>query len=94
MLGNDALVNLRYRSDVVTEFPFIRAPIPTEGSRCGSCKKKDSGSRQQYENVVNGLKNAILGLPAERQARFKALLGVDSLIMYVRAANSVEKRFI
>ena len=94
MLGNDALVNLRYRSDVVTEFPFLRVPIPAEGSRCGSCKKRDPGSRQQYENAVGGLKNAILGLPGERLARFKTLLGVDSLILYIRVANGVEKRVI
>ena len=94
MLGNDALVNMRYRADIVSEFPFFRVSIPPEPSRCGSCKKKDAPSRQNYEIVVNGLKNAILALPAERLARFKALLGVDRLVLYARGARGVEKHDI
>jgi len=94
ILGNDALMNLRFRSDLVTEFPFLRAPLPKAPPRCGSCRQRGAMDRQQYDRAVNDLKMAVLGLPVERLARLKALLGVDTLILYFRASRGIEKRVL
>jgi len=72
-LGNEA---------IVAEFPFMRgAAAKASAKRKSSCKPCGAKQRANTADYA-GIKAAIAGMPAEKKAKLKQLVGAEQIRMY------------
>lgn len=93
VLSDAVLASIGRRADVLSEFPFIRISTPNRGGGCSKCNRSAANrhaNASEYERVKSG----IVALPAERLARLKALLKVDSLLFFQNTPRGAAKRVL
>jgi hypothetical protein len=79
---DDAAIKRFLANDtIVAEFPFMRGMAAKQASKKKPCK---CGGNKNRANVAEyaGIKSAIAGMPAEKKARLKQLVGAEQIRMY------------
>ena len=89
ILTDDIVRNLRYNIGIAKAFSFVRTAMPS-AANCPPCQRRHGRSDQNIV-VLNTIKAAIAGLPNDKKAEFKRLLGVTAVELYIRESNGVRK---
>lgn len=85
-ISDSVLSALSRRADVIREFPFVKLNLPaSKGCKC----RQAPGARDALTREFERVKQTINNLPADRLARFKAILGANQLTMYIRGPKGV-----
>jgi hypothetical protein len=93
VLGDDAIMALARRADVIKAFPFIRT-LAAKAVKVRTCCNAGGKLQQSRKNAANLIKYAILSFnPAQREL-FKRLLKANSVTIYLPSATGVKTHTI
>ncbi len=92
LIISDAILEMfSRRADVVREFPFVSIKKPAKsGCRC----KQAPGEGHLIAKEMERIKQTIANQPLDRLARFKAILGVREIALWVRGPKGSQKRIL
>lgn len=85
LLTDDVLMALAMRSDLLSQFPFLRLQIGSVPSTC-RCNRP-AALRQAQIHATHAVKNSLLALPANRLDALKKALGADRLEFFTRSGK-------
>lgn len=94
-LSDGVLSALGRQPTLAAEFPFVRINAGSGTAPRGGCKCNRGAINQTLaRSELNRVRLSILALTGPQITRFKAILGVGQLVVYIQGPKGVEKRVL
>lgn len=99
-LDDSALIGLLARADVLKAFPGFASlkPMTVARGACGRCSRKAAQQKQQQKTDMSSLaqriKLSIMGLPTDKKAELKRVLGATRVTVYFAAPGKSPQPYV
>ncbi len=83
-LSDSMLTSLAARTDIRAEFPFVKPVVQSAGKTCCGAAK---AARLAFQKQIDVMKSGLVAMSVAEKARFKELLHVGRVAIYLGGAR-------